>query len=233
MAERAIADLWAVEKVAAQLGELNAEVLFVGGAVVGLYATAPGAEPPRPTRDVDLSLQIGTYAAMDALRERLAEKRIFPATGEKVVNRFVFEDILIDIIPDTATALGPTNRWLKPGFKQARLFPVGSQVIRILPVALFIASKWEAFNSRGGDPRWSHDFEDLVYIFDNHAGLLEEVRKADGEAVAFLKGMSQHILAHPHRDEILECHLPPSSASQRKNALLELLAEIQNLPDKV
>ncbi|MEM7109839.1 MAG: hypothetical protein AAF519_16560 [Bacteroidota bacterium] len=54
-----------VEKVALALEELNDEVVFVGGAVVSLYVTDTGAEQPRPTKDIDISVQIHTYSEMD------------------------------------------------------------------------------------------------------------------------------------------------------------------------
>lgn len=50
----------AVEKVAMSLGDLNNHVMYVGGAVVSLYITDEGSEQPRPTKDIDISVQIST-----------------------------------------------------------------------------------------------------------------------------------------------------------------------------
>jgi predicted nucleotidyltransferase len=61
-----------VEKVALALEEINEEVIFVGGAVVSLYANDKGAEQPRPTSDIDISVQIGSYSGMELLRNKLA-----------------------------------------------------------------------------------------------------------------------------------------------------------------
>ena len=44
-------DLKVIEKVALALGEINDEVIYVGGAVVSLCVTDKGAEQPRPTKD--------------------------------------------------------------------------------------------------------------------------------------------------------------------------------------
>ena len=112
-------NLKVIEKVALSLGELNKDVLYVGGAVVSLYVTDEGAEQPRPTKDIDISVQISTYNQMDTLREKLATKRIYPAPTESVMYRYSHEDILIDFIPFEATPLGPTNSWLKQGFKKS------------------------------------------------------------------------------------------------------------------
>jgi len=151
-----------VEKVASTLKELNDEIIYVGGAVVSLYITDEGAEQPRPTKDIDISVQISTYSQMDQLRIKLATNNIYPAPTETVLYRYSFDDILIDFIPYEETPLGPTNRWLKPGFKKAYPVIIGDTKIKILPASLFLATKWEAYKKRGGDPRSSHDFEDII-----------------------------------------------------------------------
>ena len=46
-----------LELAAAALGELRDEVVFVGGATVGLWITDPAAPPPRPTVDVDVIVE--------------------------------------------------------------------------------------------------------------------------------------------------------------------------------
>ncbi|MBU2554099.1 MAG: hypothetical protein KKF98_06525 [Bacteroidetes bacterium] len=74
-----------VEKVASTLKEINDEIIYVGGAVISLYATDGGAEQPRPTKDIDISVQISTYSQMDQLRIKLAAKNIFPASNELVI----------------------------------------------------------------------------------------------------------------------------------------------------
>lgn len=218
-----------VEKVAQTLGELNQDVIYVGGAVVSLYVTDEGAEQPRPTKDIDISVQISTYAQMDVLREKLASKKIYPAVAEKVMYRYSYDDILIDFIPFEATPLGPTNRWLKPGFGKAYPINIGSIQIRILPVSLFVATKWEAYKSRGTDPRTSPDFEDIIYILDNNSEVVEDTRNAEKDVQVFLKKMSLEILNHSSRSEIIECHLNPYTADDRKEIVLKKLDSLSKI----
>jgi predicted nucleotidyltransferase len=221
-------NLKVVEKVALSLEELNNDVIYVGGAVVSLYVTDEGAEQPRPTKDIDISVQISTYSQMDELREKLATKNIYPAPSEKVMYRYSYEDILIDFIPFEETPLGPTNSWLKPGFKKAYRVQIGNTEIKILPVSLFLATKWEAFKSRGNDPRTSHDFEDIIYIIDNNLNVVEDVRDADKDVQDFLKEMSNEILNHSSRNEIIECHINPFTVDERREIVIEKLEEIIN-----
>lgn len=61
-------------KVAKALGELNKEVVFVGGAMVAMYIDDPAAEDIRPTKDLDLTFQITTPGKLEELREKLIAK---------------------------------------------------------------------------------------------------------------------------------------------------------------
>ncbi len=219
-------NLKVVEKVALSLEEINDQVIYVGGAVVTLYVTDEGAEQPRPTKDIDISVQISSYSQMDELRERLAKKKIYPAPSEKVMYRYSYEDILIDFIPFEETPLGPTNRWLKPGFKKAYPVQIGNIEINILPVSLFLATKWEAFKSRGNDPRTSHDFEDIIYIIDNNLEVVQNIKNAENDVKLFLKEMSNEILNHSSRNEIIECHINPFTVDERRDIVIGKLEEI-------
>lgn len=222
-------NLKVVEKVAFALGELNEDVIYVGGAVVSLYVTDEGAEQPRPTKDIDISVQISSYSQMDQLREKLASKKIYPAPTEKVMYRYSYEDILIDFIPYEKTPLGPTNRWLKPGFERAYPIVIGSTEIKILPISMFLATKWEAYKSRGNDPRMSHDFEDIIYLVDNNLDLVDDVANAQKDVQSFLKEMSNEILSHSSVDEIIECHISPFTAEERRKLIIEKLKQITGI----
>jgi predicted nucleotidyltransferase len=222
-------NLRVVEKVALALGELNDDVIYVGGAVVSLYVTDKGAEQPRPTKDIDISVQISSYSQMDQFQTKLAAKKIYPAPAEKVMYRYSYEDVLIDFIPYEETPLGPTNRWLKPGFEKAYYIEIGAAQVRILPVSLFLATKWEAFNSRGDDPRMSHDFEDIIYVIDNNLDVVNDVIKAGVEVQKFLKIMAHEILSHSSRNEIIECHLNPFTAEERRELVINKLEKIVNI----
>ena len=53
----------AIETIALALGDLNDQVVYVGGAVVGLYVDDPGAPEVRPTKDIDVVLEICVFQA--------------------------------------------------------------------------------------------------------------------------------------------------------------------------
>ncbi len=219
-------NLKVIEKLALALGELNNEVVYVGGAVVSLYVTDEGAEQARPTTDIDIAVQVSSYAQMDQLRERLSTKKIYPAPMEQVLYRYKYEDITIDFIPHEASPLGPTNSWLKPGIKHAIIFETENTSIRIMPVCYFLASKWEAYNNRGSDPRTSPDFEDIIFTLDNNSKWMHQLKTAGPVLKNYLIQLLKFIKNHPSCVEIIECHMNPFTASARRHFLLERISGV-------
>ena len=218
-----------VAKVAHALGDLNTEVVYIGGAIISIYATDEGAELPRVTTDVDVCVQVSSLAEMETLREQLGEKSIYPDTQGTHLYRYTYKGILIDFIPYEATPFGPTNSYLKPGFNKAYKMSIGDIEISVLPVPVFIATKWEAFNDRGSDPRLSHDFEDIIYILDNNVDLLDNCKDASAEVKNALKALSDFIRKHPNCPEIIECHINPITAKERGEFIIETLEQINQL----
>lgn len=45
--------------VASRLGPLREQVVFLGGATTALLVTDPAAPAPRPTKDVDVIIEVG------------------------------------------------------------------------------------------------------------------------------------------------------------------------------
>ena len=85
-------------KIARALGELNNEVVFVGGAMVSMYIDDPAAEDIRPTKDLDLTFQITTASKLEALRQKLVDKGFNQTHEENVMCRFRFDDLFIDVM---------------------------------------------------------------------------------------------------------------------------------------
>ncbi|WP_139307938.1 hypothetical protein [Pontibacter flavimaris] len=120
-------------------------------------------------------MSLAGYGAWHKLQERLQELGFYPDPTSPVICRFTFEGITIDVMPDDAQILGFSNPWYKPGLDQSSFIALKPNLkIRILPVAYFLATKFSAYHSRGGDPRTSHDFEDIIYTTDNRLHLIED-----------------------------------------------------------
>jgi hypothetical protein len=63
-----------LETAAMTLGPLLEEVVFLGGASIGLWLSDPGAPAVRTTDDVDVVCDITSLAAYYRLGERLRER---------------------------------------------------------------------------------------------------------------------------------------------------------------
>ena len=64
----------ALQTVAAALGPLLAEIVFVGGATIGLYAAALVAPESRYTEDGDCIIDLASYAHFVELEEKLRQR---------------------------------------------------------------------------------------------------------------------------------------------------------------
>lgn len=63
-----------LQEIAEGLQELNDRIVYVGGAMAGLYATDPVAVEPRTTLDVDCVVNSNNYAEHIAFEELLRAK---------------------------------------------------------------------------------------------------------------------------------------------------------------
>lgn len=173
-----------VRKVALALGELNERMLYVGGSIIDLYAEDPAAVAPRPTVDIDMATSTPTYTDRLQLEESLRLLGISPDLSRSLCS-FTMDDIQLDIMPIEAMEIGPVNRWYKFGLPSAARVDLGDTSIKILTSPYFIATKFEAFNSRGSEMRLSPDIEDIVYVIDSRPSIVNEIDKSENDVKQF------------------------------------------------
>lgn len=212
----------AIVTVAQVLHEIDPSVVFVGGAVLGLYVNDPAAEDVRPTKDVDIVLQIMTEGKLESLRKKLTAKRFKQTAEDTVLCRFRYESVLIDVMSTHAVGWAPTNPWFSTGFSNAESIPVEQTQIRILPLSYFLATKFSAFHERGGnDPRTSHDIEDIVYILDNRMDLVEQIKRSQPDVREYLKKEFSTILQNITFQEAIRGHLSQETQTKRFAIIME------------
>lgn len=200
-----------VLKIAAALEELNAKVVYVGGSVVQFYASDQGAANPMTTYDVDCVVDLTTYREYHAFEEDLHSKNFCNDTSEGApICRFLFDNEIVDFMPKVDTGIGESNRWYPMGVEHKQSFSVNSKTaIYIMPVAYYLASKFEALHSRGGlDYRGSKDFEDIVFVVNNCHDLKEEIERSDDDEVkGYLKSEFSILCQRANFLEEIECAL--------------------------
>lgn len=182
-------------KIANALGELNDRVIYVGGAIVSLYINDPTADDVRPTKDIDISLEIASLGELEKLRISLNKKGFKQSHEDEVMCRFRYEDIKVDVMATEAIGWAPGNPWFAAGFSKRIDYKMDDLIIKILPLPYFLATKYSAFNSRGRkDPRTSPDFEDIVYLLNYTTTLKDQVLKSDNKVKSYLKGSFLEII---------------------------------------
>lgn len=203
-------------EVARTLGTLNEEVVYVGGAVAGLYADDPAAEEARPTMDVDIVVRISSNLELERFREALAARGIFPETGSAVICRFRCGEILLDVMATEPVDWAPSSRWFKAGFATREQIIVAENIrISILAAPFYLASKFEALHDRGDDLRLSADLEDIIYILNNRPGLSGEVRRAPAEVRSAVQHELKILIESPDFEEAVSAHLMPGAQRGR------------------
>jgi len=220
-------NIQAVGFVAEGLQELRERMVFVGGAVISLYADDPGADLPRPTSDIDMVIELAGYAAYAHLEERLAALGFRHSPEDRITCRYRYHGVVVDIMPTDVPSVAPANPWYLPGLPHAteQVLPNGIP-IKLLPAPHFLGTKFAAFHGRGTDPRTSKDFEDIVYLLDGRLGLVDEVAHAPDDIRTFLAGEARQLLEDPHIREFLLGHLSPLVAVQRMELVLEKLRSL-------
>ncbi|WOD44193.1 hypothetical protein [Hwangdonia lutea] len=193
-----------IQRVAQALGELNNEVIYVGGATVSLYINDPAADDVRPTKDIDISIKIISITHLEEIREKLVEKGFKQSADLGVICRFKLDNILVDVMGTKPVGWAPANPWFELGFEHKEQIQLDEHTINIMPLPYFLASKFVAHADRGGnDPRMSHDFEDIIYILDNRTDWHEIVISANNKVKAYLLQQFQNILESNRMQEAI------------------------------
>ncbi len=200
------------------LEPLLEQIAFVGGCVVGLLITDPGAPPVRATLDVDAIAEISSYAEFTALGDRLRDLgfRESHAQGAPIC-RWTHKDLVLDLLPTDPSILGFSNRWYLPALRSARRIQVGSYDARVITAPYFLATKLEAFHGRGrGDYSMSRDLEDIVAVLDGRPEIIEEVQQSDLQLRQYLSNKFVSLMTIPDFLDSVPGYLLPDAASQQR-----------------
>lgn len=207
--------------VARQLSELGVtDVVFVGGATIGLYLTDPAAPEPRFTFDVDVLTPVASRRAYNDLEAKLRDAGHTP--DPDVICRWLIGGVTVDLMPPDEEILGFSNRWYAGLVEhaQALTLPDGT-VIRYASAPFLIATKLEAFYGRGGgDYRSSHDLEDILIVLDGREEIVDEFRNTPEKVRSYLAATFGKLLADEDFRAAVPEQLLPDDASQARAAII-------------
>lgn len=218
-----------VEGVVAHLEEMKDLFVFVGGCVTGLLVTDPARPPVRATGDVDLVAEVTTTADYYQLGAQLRAKGFKEDSESAVICRWRIGIFQVDIMPSEPGVLNFSNRWYRNVIREAELCSLPSGVqIRLIPPALFLASKLEAFYDRGnGDFGVSHDMEDIITVIDGRPEIVNEVVGASRELQDYLREEFDYLLSEPTFADRIGWHLAGDSASQAR--IPQIIARLRGM----
>ena len=210
-----------VSLVARQLANLNRDIAFTGGAIVGLLLTDSAAPDVRPTDDVDVIVDVSRYADYASLQDEL-RKAGFIHDMDGPNCRFILNALKVDIMPSDGKVLGFADRWYDLAVSSANdhLLPDGT-IIRLISATAFVATKLEAFRDRGnGDFVLSHDMEDVIAVVNGRSELLEEVRTTSKDVRQYICETFSQLVNDPEFLDAVGTHLLPDKASQERAKLI-------------
>ncbi len=227
--ENKVINIGVVAEIAEALGEIKDDIVFVGGAVVSLYTDDPAADEIRPTKDIDMTLQIVNLHHWQLINEKLALLGFNPDPYGQSICSYKYKDIPVDIMATEDGPLGPANRWYKLGFENLWTARAKQQEIKILSAPCYLATKFEAFKNRGSDYRTSHDIEDIIYIIDNRINIVEDIALENELISSFIKERLNDIVKKGLLKEVLMAHIHPIMSDQRIPIVEEKITKILNL----
>lgn len=222
-----------LQQVAQGLGDLREEMVFIGGAVTELYADDPAASDIRPTIDVDCVVEVGTRKAYYELEEEL-RKRMFAndMTQGAPICRWIYDGIIVDILPADSEILGFGNQWYKAGIdrKIVKVLPDGTGIF-VFSIEYFLATKLEALIGRGGsDLRLSHDFEDIIYVLDNCTEIVDLISNCDNhELKNYFMAVFEKLICNTNLEESVRCALPLYADDERVEFIVDKMNTIKLL----
>jgi len=212
-----------IKTVYKALDNLNEDVVYVGGSVMELYVSDYAASKSRATDDVDIIAEILTKSKYDIFEEELRRKG-FKNDIEGPACRFIFDNVKVDLISTQNSATGITNKWYETGFKKKITVRAGNVDINILPVAYYLASKLEAFKSRGArDPRSSHDLEDIIYVMDGNEGIKNAILSSEQDVIEYFRYEFGEFLKNENIREIINGHLGFDSFPERIDRIIDIM----------
>jgi Nucleotidyl transferase AbiEii toxin, Type IV TA system len=199
-----------LERAAYELTPFLDEVAFVGGATVALWITDPAAPEPRPTKDVDIVVEVASRMAWHNFEDRLRAQGLRNDSSSQVICRWIAgtgdDELLVDVMPTDASILGFENRWQRPALDHAQTVELPSRrAIRAITPPYLVATKLEAWNGRGrGDHLRSHDLEDVIKLVDGREEVVAEVAAAPDDLRAYLSNEIVALLDQPRFDDAIE-----------------------------
>lgn len=183
-----LANLRRLHFLADKLEEIREEVVFLGGCTTALFITDISSLDVRYTLDVDCIVDIISLTEYYKFEKKLLKKGFKKSIEDEIICRWRYDDLILDVMPTDSKILGFSNCWYKDAIKNYQEYILMDGLkIKVLSAPYFLATKLEAFKSRGNkDYMASQDFEDIVSVIDGRLELIDELKACGAEIKKYL-----------------------------------------------
>lgn len=213
-----------VRHAAVALGSLCEDVVFLGGATVGLLLSDPAAPEVRPTTDVDVILEVASIIEYHHFQDQLRERGFSEDTSAGApICRWIHEGVTLDVMPTDESILGWGNPWYESAIRTRQHLDIGAgHAVWVIDPPHLIATKLAAYRGRGhGDLISSHDIEDVITLIDGRAEIESELEGAPAELRQWVSKELQRLIDEEGLVELLPGMLPPDAGSQARSVDLK------------
>lgn len=191
------------------------QMVLVGGCATELLLTDSGASEVRYTTDVDMLIEVITLAEYYQVCEQLKNLGFYE--NHEVICRWEKNGLILDLMPTDEKILGFSNPWYKDAVKYKTSTVLDGMILYHISAPYFIATKLEAFATRGNNDYWSsHDLEDIISVIDARSELQAELYAAAPELIKFIQVQFTQLINDDGFMELLPGFLSPDSASQKR-----------------
>ncbi len=224
-----------IKQVAKGLGSLRSKVVFLGGSATGFHITDEAEPEVRATKDVDIIVEVASRVEYHQLENKLRELGFSQKTElDDPICRWYINEVIVDVMPTDENILGFSNRWYLQAIKNSVTIELERKFeIQIVTAPYFLGTKLDAFFGRGReDYLASHDMEDIIYLINGRAEIIEDIKNAEPELKEFIINSLEGFIENEFFLEALPGHLLPDRASQgRRSIILERMNKIVDLGD--
>lgn len=216
-----------ITSVAFALGDLVNEVVYVGGAIAYLLVDAAAAHTARGTEDVDVIINVATlndyYKFGDRLKARgfREDAESHPPLTCRWRVPIGEQDIIVDVMPLDKSVLNFENIWYRDAIKSPMRVALNNGItINVIDPIYFLATKFEAWKSRGNGDLTEKDIEDIFVVIEGNSQILRLFMDAPAALKKYLSNELSLLVKTPDFMNILPGLLAnPSSQNQIANTL--------------
>jgi len=202
-----------------KLDQLDQRFIIVGGAIVGLLVDHPELIDFRPTKDVDILVEVASRIDYSRLEEKLRALGLRHDTSEDapICRWIVNPSAKLDVLPLNADILGFSSEWFEEAWEHPQKITLEERNIETISPVYLIASKLAAFTNRGNQDFWmSHDLEDLITVIDGRESIVDEIQHSKKDVREYIANTLCDYLNETDFIQALPAYLDSDLASQER-----------------